>query len=71
VTNQETSLQSQSTALGAQITAKNAQIATLKSNLTQQMAAADTLIATIEQQYSYLSQMMQAQQLDQQQISNG
>jgi flagellar hook-associated protein 2 len=71
LTNQETNLQTQSTALTAQITAKNAQIATMQSNLTQQMAAADTLIATIEQQGNYLTEMMQAQQDDQQQITNG
>jgi len=71
VTNQETSLQSQSTSLGTQITAKNAQITTMQSNLTQQMAAADALIAETEQQGSYLEQMMQAEQIDVQSLING
>ncbi|MGO9231717.1 MAG: flagellar filament capping protein FliD [Bryobacteraceae bacterium] len=71
VTNEETSLQSQSTSIGSEITAKNDQIATMQSNLTQQMAAADALIATTEQQGDFLTQMMQAEQIDEQSIANG
>jgi len=71
VMNEETSLQSQATSIGTQITAKNAQITTMQSNLTRQMAAADALIATTEQQGSYLTQMLQAEQIDEQSIING
>jgi len=70
VTNEETSLQSQTTSIANQITAKNAQITTLQTNLTQQMAAADTLISTIEQQDTFLTQMLQAEQIDTQSIIN-
>jgi flagellar hook-associated protein 2 len=71
VTNEVINLQSEATSIGTQITAKNAQIATMQSNLTQQMAAADTLIATTEQQGNFLTEMMQAEQDDQQAIVNG
>jgi flagellar hook-associated protein 2 len=70
VTNEETSLQTQTTSIANQITSKNAQITTLQSNLTQQMAAADTLIATMEQQDTFLTQMLQAEQIDTQSIIN-
>jgi flagellar capping protein FliD len=70
VTNEETSLQTQTTSIANQITAKNAQITTLQTNLTQQMAAADTLISTIEQQDTFLTQMLQAEQIDTQSIIN-
>jgi flagellar hook-associated protein 2 len=70
VTNEETSLQSQTTSLSNEITTKNDQITTLKSNLTQQMAAADTLISTMEQQDTFLTQMLQAEQIDSQAIIN-
>jgi len=70
VTNEENSLQTRTTALSNQITTKNDQITTLKTNLTQQMAAADTLISTIEQQDTFLTQMLQAEQIDSQAIIN-
>ena len=70
VTNEETSLQTQTTSIANQITTKNDQITTLQSNLTQQMAAADTLISTIEQQDTFLTQMLQAEQIDTQSIIN-
>ncbi len=71
VKNEETSLQSQTTSLGNQITTKQDQLTTMKTNLTNQMAAADALISTIEQQDSFLTQMMQAEQIDSQAIVNG
>jgi len=70
VTNEETSLQSQTTSIANQITAKNGQIATMQSNLTQQMATADTLISTLEQQDNFLTQMLQTEQIDSQSIIN-
>jgi flagellar hook-associated protein 2 len=70
VTNEETSLQSQTTSIANQITTKNAQITTLQTNLTQRMAAADTLISTMEQQDTFLTQMLQAEQIDTQSIIN-
>jgi len=70
VTNEENNLQTRTTAISDQITAKNDQITTLKTNLTQQMAAADTLISTMEQQDTFLTQMLQAEQIDSQAIIN-
>ncbi|MBV9508229.1 MAG: flagellar filament capping protein FliD [Acidobacteriia bacterium] len=48
--------------IGAQISTKQTQVSQLQTTLTQQMAAADALIASMEQQYSYLTGMFQAQQ---------
>jgi hypothetical protein len=52
----------QITNIGNQITNKQNQVYQLQTTLTNQMAAADALIASMEQQYSYLSNMFQAQQ---------
>jgi hypothetical protein len=41
----------------------------MKKNLTAQMAAADAMIATIEQQASYITQMLAAEKVDQQSIN--
>ncbi|MGB7760921.1 MAG: flagellar filament capping protein FliD [Bryobacteraceae bacterium] len=70
VTNEETSLGNQITSISNQITTKQDQVTTLQTNLTQRMAAADALIATLEQQSSFLTQMMQAEQIDSQAIMN-
>jgi flagellar hook-associated protein 2 len=71
VTNEETNLQSQSTSIGNQITAKQSQVTSLQTTLQNQMAAADALISTLEQQDNFLTQMMQAEQIDSQAIANG
>ena len=71
VKNDESSLQRQITSISNQITAKQAQVTAMQTSLTKQMAAADAMIATMEQQYSFLSQMMQAEQIDSQAIANG
>jgi len=55
-------LKTQITNIGNQITTKQNQVDQLQTTLTSQMAAADALIASMEQQYSYLSNMFQAQQ---------
>ena len=55
-------LKTQITNIGNQITTKQNQVDQLQTKLTSQMAAADALIASMEQQYSYLSNMFQAQQ---------
>jgi len=70
VTNEETGLQTRTTSVAHQITTKNDQITTLKSNLTRQMAAADTLISTMEQQDTFLTQMLEAERIDSQAIIN-
>jgi len=58
----ESDLKTQITNIGNQITNKQNQVYQLQTTLTNQMAAADALIASMEQQYSYLSNMFQAQQ---------
>ncbi len=70
VTNEETNLGSQITSLSDQISTQNAQVATMQTNLTNQMASADAMIASLEQQDSFLTEMMQAEQIDSQAIMN-
>ena len=60
--NAETDLKNQITSVGNQITTKQNQVDQLQTNLTSQMAAADALIASMEQQYSYLNNMFAAEQ---------
>jgi len=71
VKNEETNLGNQITSISSQITAKQAQVTTLQTSLTAQMASADALISTMEQQDSFLTQMLQAEQIDSQSIING
>ena len=59
----ESEIQDQITSLNSQITTRQDQVSTLQQNLTTQMDAADAAIATMEQQYTYLSGMFQAQQV--------
>jgi len=67
----EAATTSQITNIGNQISAKQTQVDNLQTQLTNQMAAADAAIATMEQQYSYLSSMFAAQQTADQQYANG
>ena len=62
-------LQSEITSLGTQISDKETKLNNLQTQLTNQMAAADASISSMEQQYSYLSQMFQAMQVDQQETA--
>ncbi len=55
-------LQSEITSAQSQITTEQAQVATLQTNLTNQMAAADAAIASMEQQYSEVSAIFQAEE---------
>src|ERR1017187_2493501 len=58
----ETDMKSQITDLGTTISTKQAAVDAMQLQMQNQMAAADALIASMEQQYSYLSGMFQAQQ---------
>jgi flagellar hook-associated protein 2 len=58
----ESDLKTQITNIGNQIATKQSQVDQLQATLTKQMAAADAMIASLEQQYSYLTSMFQAQQ---------
>jgi flagellar hook-associated protein 2 len=61
--NAETDVTTQITNIGSQITARQNQVDQLQMQLTRQMAASDALIASMEQKYSFLSSMFQAQQV--------
>jgi flagellar hook-associated protein 2 len=67
----ETNLQSEITSLGTTITDKQNTVADMQTQLTNQMAQADAAIASMEQQYSYLSSMFSAMQTADQMYANG
>lgn len=58
------SVQSSITGENQSISEQQDRVNTLQTNLTNQMAAADASIATMEQQYSYLYSMFQAMQVN-------
>ena len=58
----ETDTTSQITDLGTTIAAKQAKVDAMQLQMQNQMAAADALVASMEQQYNYLSGLFQAQQ---------
>ena len=58
----QTDMANQITDMGTRIATKQNQVYQLQAKLTSQMAAADALIASMEQQYSYFTNMFQAQQ---------
>jgi len=64
LTNAESNIQNQITDLGNTISTKQAQVSQLQTNLTNQMAQADALIAETEQQFNYMTEMFQAQQIE-------
>ena len=66
----ETDLQSQISNLGTTITTKQNKVSDLQLQLQNQMAQADASIASMEQQYSYLSSMFSAMQTADQMYSN-
>jgi len=71
LTTTETNVQSQITSLGNTITIKQNQVDQLQTQLTNQMAKADAAIATMEQQYSYMTSMFSAMQTADQMYANG
>jgi flagellar capping protein FliD len=58
----QTDMKSQIAKLGDTISTKQSQVDALQLKLQNQMAIADALIASMEQQYSYLSGMFSAQE---------
>src|ERR1019366_5586050 len=58
----ETDTKSQIATLGTTIAAKQAKVDAMQLQMQNQMAAADALVASMEQQYNYLSGLFQAQQ---------
>lgn len=60
----ETDYQNQLSSLSTQISDKQTQVNQLQTSLINQMDSADAMIASMEQQYDYLSDMLQAEQID-------
>ena len=58
----ESNVQTRITATNSQINTKQDQVDQLQQRLLEQMSAVDALIASMEQQYSYISNMFQAMQ---------
>lgn len=57
-----TSVQTEINTTNSQISTEQTRVDALQSSLQEQMAAADSAIAAMEQQYNYLSQMLQSMQ---------
>jgi flagellar hook-associated protein 2 len=66
----EAAYEAESTQIQSQITSGQAQVALLQTNLTNQMSAADALVASMQSQYSYLTSVFQAEQTASQEISH-
>jgi flagellar hook-associated protein 2 len=70
VTNAQTSMTAEISQIGTQITTQQAQVTLLQTNLTNQMAAADALISTMEQTYSYVSDLFTSTQANETAIAS-
>jgi len=66
----ESAIKAQVTSMGDTIATKQSQIDRLRTTLTNRMAQADAAIAAMEQQYSYLTSVYQAQQTANQMYAN-
>jgi len=71
VTDAQTSMTTEISQIGAEIATQQAQVTLLQTNLTNQMAAADALISTMEQTYSYVSSLFASTQANETQNANG
>jgi flagellar hook-associated protein 2 len=70
VTGAQTSMTSEISNIGSEITTQQAQVALLQTNLTNQMSAADALISSMEQTYSYVNSLLSATQTANNQLAN-
>ena len=68
--NAESEMSSQLSTLATTISDKQAKVSQLQLQLQDQMAQADAMIATMEQQYSYMTSMFAAQQTADQMYAN-
>jgi len=64
VKNAESDLQTEIGNIDTTISTKQAAVTTMATNLTNQMAQADALLSTTEQQYDYMNELFQAQQTE-------
>ena len=62
ISSAKSSITAQSSRLDDSIATQQAVVDRMKTQLQERMAAADALIATMEQQYNYLSGLFEAQQ---------
>ena len=69
VKNAETTLGTQITDIGNTITTKQAAVTAMTTNLTNQMAQADALLSTMEQQYNSINELFQAEQTAEQELT--
>jgi flagellar hook-associated protein 2 len=67
----ESAVESQLTTLGNTISDKQEQVAQLQQQLQSQMARADALIASMQQQYSYMSSMFESMRAADQMYAQG
>jgi flagellar capping protein FliD len=70
ITTTGTDLTGEISDIGAQIATKQTQVDTLQTNMENQMTAADAMIANMEQQYTYMTDMFQAEQTEALQYAN-
>jgi flagellar capping protein FliD len=66
----EAGVKSHITDIGTQISTKQTQVDQLQTQMQNQLAQADALIASMEQQYTYMTDLFQAQQTANQQYAN-
>ena len=59
---EQTSTTNEISQIGSQITTQQAQVNLLQTNLTAQMSAADALVSSMEQTYSYLNSLFSSEQ---------
>ena len=67
----ESSLQSEISALGNTITQKQSVVSQMQASLINQMAKADAAIELMQQQYTYMNSVFQAEQTSNQMFANG
>lgn len=71
IKNAESDLQNQITDLGNTITKRQNAVTQMTTNLTNQMAQADALLSSLQQQYNSIAELFQAQQTATQALSLG
>jgi flagellar hook-associated protein 2 len=71
VTNAQTGMTTELSQISSQITTQQAQVTLLQTNLTNQAAAADALVSSMEQTYSYVSSLFSATQANETAMANG
>lgn len=71
ITNAQTAMTNELSHIGTEISTQQAQVSLLQTNLTNQAAAADALISSMEQTYSYISELFTSTTANENAIANG